>query len=129
MIKGGGVLLRDARPLTVGSGSTDFTATTCRNQICHGSAKQSSATAQGPLTSDVPSLATVTAGEGTNPHPFLRTSMTLFMISVPLMALAVALAVLPLIFMSHADHRRRMVEATPRRGGHFLAPATETRDS
>ena len=40
--------------------------------------------------------------------------MTLFMISVPLMALAVALAVLPLIFMSHADHRRRMAEVTPR---------------
>ena len=36
--------------------------------------------------------------------------MTLFMISVPLMALAAALAVLPLIYMSRADHRRRMAE-------------------
>ena len=40
--------------------------------------------------------------------------MTLFMISIPLMALAAALAVLPLIVMSHGDHRRRMAEAKPR---------------
>ena len=38
--------------------------------------------------------------------------MTLFMISIPLMALAVAVAVLPLILMSHADHRRRAEEAS-----------------
>ena len=37
-------------------------------------------------------------------------SMTLFMISIPLMVLAVALAVLPLILLSHADHRLRTVE-------------------
>jgi hypothetical protein len=40
--------------------------------------------------------------------------MTLFMISFPLMVLAVALAVLPLILMSHADHRRRATEAISR---------------
>jgi hypothetical protein len=33
------------------------------------------------------------------------------MISFPLMALAVTLAVLPLILMSHADHRRSAAEA------------------
>lgn len=37
--------------------------------------------------------------------------MTLFMVSVPLMVLAVALAVLPLILMSHAEHRDRTAEA------------------
>ena len=42
-------------------------------------------------------------------------SMTLFMISIPLMVLAVALAVVPLIVVSHADHRRRQAEATHRR--------------
>ena len=42
-------------------------------------------------------------------------SMTLFMISLPLMVLAVALAVVPLIVVSHADHRRRQAEATHRR--------------
>jgi hypothetical protein len=51
--------------------------------------------------------------------------MTLFMISVPLMALAVALAVLPLIFMSHADHRRRMAEAIPRNRIHLSAHADD----
>jgi len=40
------------------------------------------------------------------------TSMTLFMVSVPLMVLAIALAVLPLILMSRAEHRGRMAEAT-----------------
>jgi hypothetical protein len=40
--------------------------------------------------------------------------MTLFMISFPLMVLAVTLAVLPLILMSHADHRRRATEAISR---------------
>jgi hypothetical protein len=53
--------------------------------------------------------------------------MTLFMISVPLMALAIALAVLPLIFMSHADHRRRMAEAIPRNRGHLPAHANDDR--
>ena len=40
--------------------------------------------------------------------------MALFMITIPLMVLAVALAVLPLILMSHADHRRRTAEAISR---------------
>jgi hypothetical protein len=40
--------------------------------------------------------------------------MTLFVISIPLMVLAVALAVLPLILMSFSDHRRRTAETTPR---------------
>jgi hypothetical protein len=35
-------------------------------------------------------------------------SMALLMISIPLMVLAVALAVLPLVLMSHADHRRTL---------------------
>ena len=36
--------------------------------------------------------------------------MTLIMISIPLMVLAVAVAVVPLIVMSVADHRRRQSE-------------------
>ena len=36
------------------------------------------------------------------------------MISIPLMVLAVTLAVLPLILLSHADHRRRTAEAASR---------------
>ena len=36
--------------------------------------------------------------------------MALFIISIPLMVLAVALAVLPLILVSLADHRRRTAE-------------------
>ena len=44
-----------------------------------------------------------------------KIQMTLFMISIPLMVLAVALAVVPLIVVSHADHRRRQAEATHRR--------------
>jgi hypothetical protein len=55
--------------------------------------------------------------------------MTLFMISVPLMALAVALAVLPLIYMSHADHRRRVAEATPKSMSHVAGRATDARRS
>ena len=43
-------------------------------------------------------------------------SMALFMISIPLMVLAVALAVLPLVLMSHADHRRRTAERSPTAG-------------
>ena len=42
-------------------------------------------------------------------------SMTLFMISIPLMVLAVAIAVVPLIVASYADHRRRQSDATRRR--------------
>jgi hypothetical protein len=38
--------------------------------------------------------------------------MTLLMISIPLMVLAVALAVLPLIVTSYADHDRRQADAT-----------------
>jgi hypothetical protein len=55
--------------------------------------------------------------------------MTLFMISVPLMALAVALAVLPLIYMSHADHRRRVAEATPPSRSHVAGQAIDARRS
>jgi len=36
--------------------------------------------------------------------------MELFMFSFPLMVLAVALAVLPLIVISHTDNRRRATE-------------------
>ena len=54
--------------------------------------------------------------------------MTLFMISVPLMALAVALAVLPLILMSHSDHRRRMAEATPRSRSDLSGHAYDVRN-
>jgi hypothetical protein len=50
--------------------------------------------------------------------------MTLFMISIPLMVLAVALAVVPLIVMSCADHRRRQDEATRRRDAVPVATAT-----
>jgi len=38
--------------------------------------------------------------------------MALLMISIPIMVLAVALAVLPLIVMSHSDHRRRKAETS-----------------
>ena len=55
--------------------------------------------------------------------------MTLFMISVPLMVLAVALAVLPLILMSHGDHRRRMAEATLDRMSHPTTRPNTARDS
>ena len=44
-------------------------------------------------------------------------SMALLMISIPLMVLAVALAVLPLVLMSHADHRRRTAETISRSHG------------
>ena len=40
--------------------------------------------------------------------------MALFIITIPLMVLAVALAVLPLIVMSFADHRRPMAETISR---------------
>jgi hypothetical protein len=40
--------------------------------------------------------------------------MTLFMISIPLMVLAVALAAVPLIVVSCRDHRRRQADATHR---------------
>jgi flagellar basal body-associated protein FliL len=40
--------------------------------------------------------------------------MTLIMISIPLMVLAVALAVVPLIVLSCADNRRRQADATRR---------------
>jgi hypothetical protein len=39
--------------------------------------------------------------------------MTLF-ISIPLMVLAVAIAVVPLLVMSHVDHRHHQEEATRR---------------
>jgi hypothetical protein len=52
------------------------------------------------------------------PTPFgSHESMTLFMLSIPLMVLAVALGVLPLILMSHADHRHRTAEAISRSRG------------
>jgi len=38
--------------------------------------------------------------------------MTLFMISIPLMVLAVAIAAVPLIVVSCGDHRRRQADAT-----------------
>jgi hypothetical protein len=53
-----------------------------------------------------------------------KISMTLFMISIPLMVLAVALAVVPLIVASCADHRRRQADAIPRRDPVPVAPAT-----
>jgi hypothetical protein len=37
--------------------------------------------------------------------------MTLIIISIPLMILAVAIAVVPLLVMSHVDHRLRQEEA------------------
>jgi hypothetical protein len=80
------------------------------------------------MTSDAPPPATVTTGGGTTPTVPAQ-SMTLFMISVPLMALAVALAGLPLICMSHADHRRRMAEATPPSRSHLSGHAHEAHTS
>ena len=50
--------------------------------------------------------------------------MTLFMISIPLMFLAVAIAVLPLIVTSYADHRRRQAEAMRRCDPVPVVPAT-----
>jgi hypothetical protein len=40
--------------------------------------------------------------------------MTILMISIPLMVLAVAIAVVPLVVMSYADHRRRQAESDRR---------------
>jgi hypothetical protein len=51
-------------------------------------------------------------------------TMTLFLISIPLMVLAVALAAVPLILMSRADHRLRAVEATPRQPASPDQPVT-----
>jgi hypothetical protein len=48
------------------------------------------------------------------PSPTVPKQMTLLMISIPLMVLAVALAVVPLVVMSIADDRRRRAEQ-PRR--------------
>jgi hypothetical protein len=52
-----------------------------------------------------------------------KISMTLFMISIPLMVLAVALAVVPLIVVSRADHRRRQADSIHRRDRVPVAPA------
>lgn len=49
-------------------------------------------------------------GGGTHSPTVPKKSMALFMISIPLMVVAVALAVLPLILVSHSDHRRRKAE-------------------
>ena len=46
--------------------------------------------------------------------------MTLFMLSIPLMVLAVAIAVIPLIVCSHAEHRERI------RSERHLAASSET---
>lgn len=46
---------------------------------------------------------------GIGPHPTQR--MPLFLISIPLMILAVALAVVPLIVVSHREHLRHAAEA------------------
>jgi hypothetical protein len=55
--------------------------------------------------------------------------MTLFMISIPFMVLAVAIAVVPLIVMSCADHRRRQADATHRRDPGAVAPAAVDDDA
>jgi hypothetical protein len=52
-------------------------------------------------------------------------SMTLLMISMPLMVLAVALAVIPLILMSYADHRRRAMRTGSRSHGSPSESVTE----
>ena len=58
------------------------------------------------------------------PNPTVpKISMTLFMISIPLMVLAVAIAVVPLIVASYADHRRRQCDATRRRDPVPVVPA------
>jgi hypothetical protein len=50
-----------------------------------------------------------------NPLPTVpMKAMALFILSIPLMVLAVALGVLPLIGMSHADHRRHKAETISR---------------
>jgi hypothetical protein len=46
---------------------------------------------------------------GIGPHPTQR--MSLFIISIPLMILAAALAVIPLIVVSHREHLRHVAEA------------------
>ncbi len=51
-------------------------------------------------------------------------SMALFIISIPLMVLAVALAVLPLLLVSHADNRRRTAETISDRHGTPSEPVT-----
>lgn len=72
--------------------------------------------AQVLLTSRPSPLVTMTSRRRSPLSTVPTTSMTLFMASVPLMVLAVALAVLPLILMSRAEHRGRIAEATSRSG-------------
>ena len=52
-------------------------------------------------------------GGGTQPRTVPTKLMTLLLISVPIMVLAIGIAVLPLMVLSHADHRHRMREGIP----------------
>lgn len=76
--------------------------------LLHPSVMRRSEVTQTALTSAVPPLVTM-ATRRRNPTLTVPTKlMTLFMITVPIMVLAVALAVLPLILLSHTDHRHRL---------------------
>ena len=49
-----------------------------------------------------------TEGGGAHPRPAPHDTMALFIISIPLMVLAVAVAIVPLVMTSHSEHRERM---------------------
>ena len=101
--------------------SQDSQRPPARTESVHASAMQLSESADGPLTSAVPPSVIVPARRR-NPLPngSHEIEMTLFMISLPLMVLAVALAVLPLILISLADHRRRTAAGDPPRPASVL---------
>ena len=85
---------------------------------------QCSGSAEDRLMSAVPPLL-IMATRRRNLLPTVPTkSMALFIISFPLMVLAVALAVLPLLLVSHGDHRRRTAETIPDRHGTPSEPVT-----
>jgi hypothetical protein len=53
-------------------------------------------------------------GDGPGTTPASITKMTLLIISIPFMALAVAIAVIPLIVLSYREHHRQVAERAAR---------------
>src|SRR5271165_3997927 len=82
--------------------------------MVHLAVMQCSGPAQGLLISRVLRLVIMGNQEG-EPNPYgSHNTMELFIFSIPLMVLAVGLAVLPLILMSHAESRQRSTEVISR---------------
>jgi hypothetical protein len=82
-----------------------------RESLVHEFAMRCPEIAQVLLTSPVPPLVTMTTRRRSPFPDGSMKSMTLFLVCIPLMVLAVAVAVLPLILMSHAEHRNLRAEA------------------